>query len=213
MDCLTPPLEQMPPEEEKWYCPMCPTRDTSEAGYFPPFPSEFPVREGSVASSSRAPRAVNGKSKKGKGRAAATDESEVDTEVTMSPRQSTRVKSRRSGKTALDNELEVDEVAPADQGRPHKRPRLRLSSPVPLPPMKPPTIRLRLPPRGKGKDREVGGLRCERIALRALGILGRVQNRCLRYLVRQYWNLNTERSALRLSKRDSLDLSRVATRT
>ena len=84
-----------------------------------------------------------------------TDESEVDMEPTVSPRQSARQKARQRAKTPVDAEVEADteDGAQLERGRPNKRPRLRISSPVP-PPVKPPTIRLRLPPRSKGKERE-----------------------------------------------------------
>lgn len=161
MDCFTPPLEQMPPEKENWYCPLCVSPDgqiLSEASQSDLFVSCPPdgVREASVASSSRVVlRTQDTKSKKkGKARAAATDESEADMDLLISPTRQSRRKSRYRAKTPSEDEQDMEEVVIAEQGRPNKRPRLRLSSPVPPPPAKPPTIRLRLPPRGKGKERE-----------------------------------------------------------
>lgn len=53
---------------------------------------------------------------------------------------------------------------------------------------------------------EVRRLRGKGVALGALGVLDMVLDGCLLYWLRLYWNLNTEWSALRLTKRDSLDL-------
>ena len=166
MDCLTPPLEQIPPEEEKWFCPMCSSPDLqglpdlSDSEFFATCPPQLAGREASVASSSR--HAKNGKSKKkGKGKAVITDESEVEMNPASSPRQSTRRNTRHTAKTPSDDEREVEEMISAEPSRPHKRPRLRLSSPIPPPPppfAKPPSFRLRLPPRGKGKERDYGDL-------------------------------------------------------
>ena len=68
---------------------------------------------------------------------------------------------RETSHSAIDSHRDADsehgneESARLDSGRPHKRPRLRISSPA-APPnqIKGPTIRLRLPARGKGKERE-----------------------------------------------------------
>ncbi|KAJ3525042.1 hypothetical protein NM688_g8463 [Phlebia brevispora] len=161
MDCLTPPIEEVPPEEEKWFCPIClpagvpmTPQGPPESEFFMPHPPQDTMREASVASSSRDPRPGTRSKRKGKARAGATDESEDDVQTSPSIRHSTRRKSRHRGKTPTDDEREADELAPVEQGRPFKRPRLKLSSPAPPPPSKPPTIRLRLPPRGKGKERE-----------------------------------------------------------
>ena len=159
MDCLSPPMEEAPPGD--WFCPLCPTpddpisADLSEPEMLASCPSRVPVREASVASSSRTGPRLNG-SKKGKERAMVTDESEVETDALVSPRQSSRRKTRHRGKSPAETEQEVEEVVQTETPRPPKRPRLRLASPVPPPPppLKPPTIRLRLPPRGKGKERE-----------------------------------------------------------
>ena len=176
MECLNPPLEQPPPGI--WHCPRCPpltdnfsTPATAITAEPPTEPTdvEFMVtcpvptamRESSVASSSKS-SGVNGAVKgrrKGKARAVATDDSEVDLDEAGPPSRSTRRKSLARLKLATDAllkseaepELEPEETAPANTGRPSKRMRVRLTSPAP--PLKPPTIRLRLPPRVKGKER------------------------------------------------------------
>ena len=165
MDCLNPPLEQEPPGT--WYCPICaqtvselPAMEQTlspEVDFIASCPPPPPIREVSVASSSRS-AGLNGAArnqKKGKARALTTDESEVDVDDTKTPTRSSRRKSTAKGKAPIDGPLRVENEAEAEEdplpgsSRPNKRPRVRLS----VPPPKPPTIRLRLPPRAKGKER------------------------------------------------------------
>lgn len=170
MECLDPPIDQAPPG--LWYCPACPPPPPDpelsseqflqvlEANPIPasPIPPRFPVREASVASSSRSvgPNGTEKSKKKGKARAVTTDESEVDVEDVVTPSRPSRRKSQAKWKSSenqlrSETEPDVEETAPPDSARPSKRLRVRLSSPVPSSP-KPTKIRLRLPAR-KGKER------------------------------------------------------------
>ncbi len=163
MDCLNPPIEQEPPPDVNWYCPRCPPLE--QQVHFESLEPDFiascpplPIRESSVASSSRSvPRNDMVKNtKKGKGKALVTDDSDVEVEDEGTPvaaKGNNRRKSRPRGKLLPDGGAEAGDVTMLEPSRPNKRPRLRLSSPVPPSP-KPPIIRLRLPARGKGKERE-----------------------------------------------------------
>lgn len=122
-------------------------------------PAPPPVREVSVASSSQPAEAstVVRSRRKGKARAVVAEESEIDADEAGPPTRSTRRRSLAKVKLPTDTQLksetepEPDETIPPGNIRSNKRPRVRLSSPAPPP--KPPTIRLRLPPRTKGKER------------------------------------------------------------
>lgn len=170
MDCLDPPLEQEPPG--KWYCPRCPPISNSEDQLQDLQPPELdfiatcpappvlpPAREGSVASSthSGARKVANKSRKKGKSRVLVTDESEVEAEGVAGPSRPSRRKAQQRPTVVTDfspaTEVDVDvvDLISPEQARPHKRQRLRLSSPVPPP--RPPVLRLKLPPRNKGKER------------------------------------------------------------
>ncbi|KAL4252534.1 MYST (SAS/MOZ) family protein [Abortiporus biennis] len=175
MDCLSPPLGEAP--TGKWFCPMCPQpplpeefpqqqteQEVLEVQYSEPEP-EIPIdpalREASVASSSRSVRNTVKQRRKGKEKALAqtTEESEVDIEETpaITRRRKSMKSSRIKGKTPMREKAETaDELQePETVKRPIKRMRLRVPSlPASSPPRESPIIRLRLPPRPKGKERE-----------------------------------------------------------
>ncbi|KAH9940994.1 hypothetical protein B0H21DRAFT_710749 [Amylocystis lapponica] len=154
IDCLEPPLIEPPPG--KWHCPLCPPLpppdlqplDEQPATVLPlQTPNPFP--ESSVASSSHI---VDGNQMVPE--MLVTDESEVDVEGEATPsagRNKSKKKSRWKGKAPMRNDVEG--AASPSAGRTAKRMRIHLSSPAP--PSQPvPVLRLRLPPRGKGKARE-----------------------------------------------------------
>ncbi|KAF8969241.1 hypothetical protein BDZ97DRAFT_272862 [Flammula alnicola] len=177
MDCMEPPL-QTPPEGD-WRCPVCPPIIPEEELLSQQHPqpedaqqsSVASVREPSVASTSRsaaeAPlpttKGRKGKKNAGKGRtrgvpkvAVVSDGSDNDDPVDVVdspvlPRNRGRL-SRPSAKAkARAPTISSDEEPEARPARPPKRRRPRESSP---PPPTVPRVRLRLPPRGKGKERE-----------------------------------------------------------
>jgi hypothetical protein len=162
MDCLDPPLETAPPGD--WFCPRCepsaeklPQTSGHEHSNCVTSRASPPrrLRESSIASSSRSnPSELNKSKRKGKTRAIVSDESEGEVDIGATSgmlRTSTRRKSRHTTRQSpvRDKSL-MDPTSSATQTISLRRPRIRLSSP------KPPvtTIRLRLPARGKGKERE-----------------------------------------------------------
>ncbi|KZT07692.1 uncharacterized protein LAESUDRAFT_724683 [Laetiporus sulphureus 93-53] len=177
MDCLQPPLAKAPPGT--WHCPLCPQLMVPEQIYPMKRQQEFQLpgpepisqhphyltkilpepgatfHESSVASSSRM---VNGTAPDTVG---TTDSADVDIDCEVpykAANQKGKKRNRSKGRTLSQdaNELEdPDETSAA--ALPHKRMRLRLSSPVATPSSPPPpktVIRLRLPARDKGKARE-----------------------------------------------------------
>lgn len=163
-DCLNPPLEGTPLGD--WFCPRCapPIRGMSQPAtiiYSDPLDvlatcamASEPLREPSIAPSSHS--AVNEASRskrKGKSRAVVSDGSEADMDVDPAPgpsRLSTRLKSRR--KSSMSEKPPTEPTSSPSQTVSLRRPRIRLSSPKLPPPLA--TIRLKLPARGKGKERE-----------------------------------------------------------
>ncbi|KAG2035926.1 hypothetical protein BDR03DRAFT_934707 [Suillus americanus] len=138
MDCMQPPLEEMPPGT--WHCPMCP-------------PSFLPL-ESEVAS------ILNSDPQDGD---EATAEPEVDVEVDDGDDD--------SSEDSSDSESESDGTTTVQAPTPRQRPSQRIkkppkrriehSTPRPLkrirlrsPATHPLVVRLRIPPKGKGKERE-----------------------------------------------------------
>lgn len=121
-----------------------------------PPPAQTP-RAPSIASSSRSQIKDGSKSRrKGKSRAIITDESEEDMDVDPTPGPS-RLSTRRKARPRLSSPTMVpssaDPASSPTQTISLRRPRLRLSSPKPpLPPL--PTLKLKVPARNKGKERE-----------------------------------------------------------
>lgn len=158
MDCLNPPLDNTPSGD--WYCPTClPLKqgkpEAASIAEFEPVdfiascaPSAEPIRQPSVASSSRSViNSVSSAKKRSKRRAVISDESEGEAEADPTPgpsKPSTRRKSRPEGDVSVPQ-------TPSSPIQALRRPRIRISSPKPPPP---PIIRLKLPARGKGKERE-----------------------------------------------------------
>ncbi|KAG1831991.1 hypothetical protein DFJ58DRAFT_848085 [Suillus subalutaceus] len=138
MDCMQPPLEEMPPGT--WHCPMCP-------------PSFLPL-ESEVAS------ITNSDPQDGD---EATAEPEVDVEVDDGDDDSSEDSSDSESESDGTNTVQ----APTPRQRPSQRikkpPKRRIehSTPRPLkrirlrsPAAHPLVVRLRIPPKGKGKERE-----------------------------------------------------------
>ena len=168
MDCLQPPLEGAP--TGKWHCPMCPTLSLSDFLQAPPLPeiqTEFhpdiritadqespsnfhPARASSVASTSHShdPQTRSASSRKGKGKAIFTDESEIESPLT---RRQHRSKNNSKGKARM-SETEEEEQDPDPTPRAVKRMKLKLGT-QPAPPNRM-VVRLKLPPKSKGKERE-----------------------------------------------------------
>ncbi|TFK93998.1 hypothetical protein K466DRAFT_36586 [Polyporus arcularius HHB13444] len=167
MSCFNPPYRE--PPEGRWHCPSCPPVDFDpqeelivQSGEAQELPSHFPaIRESSVASSSHyAPPFSDVPDLQD--HVLTTDASEVEYDpadpADPSLRRSTRKRQRsRKGKevdmNAADDDQAETPVTPAPAIR---RLRIRLSSPPPPPAQNetPPTIRLRVPARAKGRARE-----------------------------------------------------------
>lgn len=163
MDCLRPPLEDAP--TGKWYCPMCLSLSLPEFLHAPPPPEIFhpdvhiadrgspsnfqPIRASSIASTSYSHelQTRGASSRKGKGKAIFTDESEVESPLTRSQR---RAKNNK-GKTRM-SETEEEEPERDFTPRAVKRMKLKLGT-QPSPPGRM-VVRLKLPPKSKGKERE-----------------------------------------------------------
>lgn len=155
MDCLQPPIEESPPG--RWHCPMCPPLIEGPDGmeYYPPNQDasvpedEDEVQEVAGPSTSRP---ANANKRKGKQKALFTDDSdenvdEEDGDSSVATKNRRRRKSTKKGRRRQDS----DDEEPSSPLLP-KRSRIRASSPVtPRPRM---VVRLRLPPKGKGKERE-----------------------------------------------------------
>ncbi|KAH7925486.1 hypothetical protein BV22DRAFT_1011093 [Leucogyrophana mollusca] len=149
MYCLQPPLEEEPPGQ--WHCPMCPPIELSMTG--------SAQRENSVVSNSLVPHHPTKADTKGKGKAPAPSDVEVDDDDDDSD-------DSDSDSDSDSDDSTVNKVTPVrppkkrknkrptrktDQTpRPIKRMRIRVRSPVAPPIM----VRLRIPPKGKGKERE-----------------------------------------------------------
>lgn len=166
MDCLKPPLEEAP--TGKWHCPMCPPLPPPEFPQ-PPHeiqtelhpdihiatdqdsPSNFQLaRASSVTSTSYShepqTRAVS--SRKGKGKAIFTDESEVESPLT---RRQHRAKNNSKGNTRTS---ETEEEDPDLDPTPRAIKRMKLKLGIQPPPPSRMVVRLKLPPKSKGKERE-----------------------------------------------------------
>jgi len=167
MDCLQPPLEEAP--TGKWHCPMCPPLPPPEFLQPPPpeIQAEFhpdihtttdqesssnfhPARASSVASTSYShePQTRAASSRKGKGKAIFTDESEVESPLTRRQR---RAKNNSKGSARM-SETEEEEPEPDTTPRAVKRMKLKLGTQPP--PSSRMVVRLKLPPKSKGKERE-----------------------------------------------------------
>ena len=168
MDCLHPPLEEAP--TGKWHCPICPPLPLP--GFFQPqpppeihaesypdihnttdrgSPSNFqPVRASSVASTSYShelqTRAAS--SRKGKGKAIFTDESEIESPLTRRQR---RARKDSKGKVRMS---ETEEEEPEIDSTPRAVKRMKLKLGTRPPPPSRVVVRLKLPLKSKGKERE-----------------------------------------------------------
>ena len=163
MDCLQPSLEGAP--TGKWHCPMCPPLSLPEFLHpLPPLefhsemhaptdqgsPSNFQLgRASSVASTSYShePQTRAASSRKGKGKAIITDESEIESPLTRRQR---RIRQDNKGKGRMsETEEEEPELDPTPRA---KRMKLKLGAQPPTPSRM--VVRLKLPPKSKGKERE-----------------------------------------------------------
>ena len=168
MDCLQPPLEEAP--TGKWHCPMCPPLPLP--AFFQPqlptvlqaeshpdihnsadqgSPSNFqPFRASSVASTSYShePQTRAASSRKGKGKAIFTDESEIESPLTRRQRRTRNdSRGRVRGSETEEEEPEIDSTP-----RAIKRMKLKLGT-RPPPPSRV-VVRLKLPAKNRGKERE-----------------------------------------------------------
>ena len=170
MDCLQPPLEEAP--TGKWHCPMCPPPSLPaffqsqiphelQAESYPEIhqttdhgsPSNFqPIRASSVASTSYShePQTRAANSRKGKGKAIFTDESEIESPLTRRQRRA-RMDSRGRVRTS-----ETEEEEPEIDSTPRAVKRMKLKLGARPPPPSRVVVRLKLPPKSKGKEREEG---------------------------------------------------------
>jgi len=150
MDCLQPPLEDEPPGQ--WHCPLCPPLDM-----LPPDPDSTLARCDAFPSTGLG--FPNGKSDP---HGQTGDPHEVDREMDIQLDDSSTDKSTDSdsdsGSAASAPAVRRPQSVkkrPAKRAtetqtlRPAKRMRIKVRSPAP-----PLIVRLRLPPKGKGKERE-----------------------------------------------------------
>ncbi|KAL7279059.1 hypothetical protein ACG7TL_006895 [Trametes sanguinea] len=162
MSCFRPPFRE--PPEGRWHCPFCP-----RVGEPLPPPEPYPVaqspeiqgmppylphpRESSVASSSR--RVTHSDVPE---YPLTTDASEIEGELAdRTPRRKSNLRKSRKGKeVAQEGEADQD-AGPSTPLPTVRRLRIRVSSPAPpTAENDQPTIRLRVPARGKGKARDDG---------------------------------------------------------
>ncbi|KZT29906.1 hypothetical protein NEOLEDRAFT_1174884 [Neolentinus lepideus HHB14362 ss-1] len=151
MDCLDPPLDEEPPG--KWHCPLCPplppdsTQDVA-MGEIPDY------RESSIASTSH-----SGPDRKGKGKAVerATQESDVEVEVdgeggVKVPKGRKRSSRKIKARPRADADIYAE---PSSVRSTSKRMRIKIpTSPVRTPTQRKMVVRLKLPTRDKGKEKE-----------------------------------------------------------
>jgi hypothetical protein len=161
---MVPRIETAP--NGKWHCPECPALGPDGDFSYPSQPElqpenaqqppPLPIRESSIASSSRsfAYPMTKGQSKypgkgKGKARAMPTDDSELEFATPSLVNSRNKQKSNKKSKPQRENS--TDDELSASPPRQRKRMRMRVHSPAP--PL--PRIRLRLAPqKGKGKERD-----------------------------------------------------------
>lgn len=151
MDCLQPPLDEEPPGQ--WHCPLCPLLNMhplppdptqTQHDAFPPegpnYPTGKPDPDGQGNDPSRANHEMDIRA--GDSSTDGSSDSDSDSDETMNasaaPR-SVSVKKKRPPKRTTGMQTP----------RPPKRMRIKVRSPAP-----PLIVRLRLPPKGKGKERE-----------------------------------------------------------
>ncbi|KAI0833251.1 hypothetical protein BC628DRAFT_1308157 [Trametes gibbosa] len=158
MSCFSPPFRE--PPEGRWHCPYCPrpgSRGLSPDGYtsahsteiqeiLPPFPHRVNPPSYPMSQSNTNEHPIT------------TDVSEVEVDAAH-PTPRRKIKPRKSGKgkeAARDGEAEP-EAGPSTPLPTVRRLRIRVNSPTLQPAEnETPTIRLRVPVRGKGKARDEG---------------------------------------------------------
>lgn len=167
MSCFDPPFQE--PPEGRWHCPTCPSVEDSQPWLEDAPPeqpphlqeissSSLPIRESSVASSSHhippssdAPAFFDD--------VLTTDASELEVEhidpTDPTPRRSSRKRKSRKGKEVAWEDDMGQHISPVTPVPTIRRLRIHVNSPPPHPAdNETPTIRLRVPARGKGKARE-----------------------------------------------------------
>ncbi|KAI0635712.1 hypothetical protein C8Q77DRAFT_1041478, partial [Trametes polyzona] len=168
MSCFNPPFRE--PPEGRWHCPFCPRvgmpgpapdeYSPAQSPEFEEIPPPFvTARESSVASTSHhIPQSDLPEYPM------TTDASEVEGEPAMerTPRRKSKLKKSRKGKeTAREGDGEP-EAGPSTPLPTVRRLRIRVNSPaLPSAESETPTIRLRVPARGKGKARDDGAVQEE----------------------------------------------------
>ncbi|KAI0370346.1 hypothetical protein BV20DRAFT_919006, partial [Pilatotrama ljubarskyi] len=162
MSCFDPPFRE--PPEGRWHCPCCPrvgmpdsapeeypTMQSPEVEEIPPpYP---PPRESSVASSSRHMLQSDVPEYP-----LTTDASEMEGDAAdPTPRRKRKLTKSRKGKEAARDSEADQEAGPSTPVPTVRRLRIRVNSPsMQAPENETPTIKLRVPARGKGKAREDG---------------------------------------------------------
>ena len=154
MDCLQPPLEESPPG--RWHCPLCPPLTESSNGleYYNPDLIE------EITDSS--PSLLNPSSSKRQGKRKATsaddDEDVMDEDlddgssfVAPTPQSRRRRKPSKKGGSRHHDSDDEDDGSSSPIVSP-KRPRIRITSPIASRPRM--VVRLRLPNKGKGHERD-----------------------------------------------------------
>ncbi|EGN99105.1 hypothetical protein SERLA73DRAFT_160636 [Serpula lacrymans var. lacrymans S7.3] len=154
MDCLQPPLQESPPG--KWHCPYCPPVDQC---YPPIFDPQFLSSQPETSNSSNiSPQPVyqtkmdvdvdiegeDEEAEQQEEEEEETEEAEPEEEEDSTPVPQSKRKKKSSARKRANEEVPSSPVV-----RPIKRMRIRVHSPAP-----PLVVRLRIPPKGKGKERE-----------------------------------------------------------
>lgn len=150
MDCLQPPLEKEPPGQ--WHCPMCPPPDAlppnidsilAQHDAVPPAGLHYPSGNSDADGRTTDPIRMDREDiHVGNLSSDETSDSDSDSDETVSAPVAPHlqsVKKKRPPKRTTDTQTP----------RPTKRMRTKVNSPA-----QPLIVRLRLPPKGKGKERE-----------------------------------------------------------
>ncbi|KAG8213081.1 hypothetical protein J3R82DRAFT_11475 [Butyriboletus roseoflavus] len=147
MDCLQPPLEEEPPG--RWHCPLCPPLDIlppdpdptlAQHKAFPPAGLDYLIGKSDPDGSTSDPLRADPEMRIQVDDSSTDESSDSDSDETASAPTTCRPESVKK-RPAKRTEVQTP--------RPVKRMRTKVRSPPP-----PLIVRLRLPPKGKGKERE-----------------------------------------------------------
>lgn len=146
MDCLQPPLEDEPPGQ--WHCPLCPPLDMLppdpdstlvQRDAFPSTGQDFPNGKSGLDGQNGDPHEVDIQLDDSSTDKSTDSDSDSDSAASAPAARRPQSVKKRPAKRATDTQTP----------RPAKRMRIKVRSPAP-----PLIVRLRLPPKGKGKERE-----------------------------------------------------------